>query len=164
MEPIITISVLGSIASIVSVLISGPTVKSKLVHVSYALILTAVVGSSVLYTERVNQDKAALEQKLKEKDMLSKQAEHLLAKYKDGVYSDSGDYRGSILGALAFLEKHQNIVPDSYQRAKELAEGGLQIYATTPVIGQDKYDEEKRLRDGAKAMRILIESLAYPQN
>ena len=145
-------------------LISAPTMRSRLIHVTYAVILTTVVGAAVLYTERVNQDKAALEQMLKEKEMLSKQAEHLLEKYKDSAYYDSGDYRGSILGALAFLEKHQNIVPDSYQRALKLSEDGLQIYKTTPVSGQYKYDEEKRLRDGAKAMRILIESLAYPQN
>src|ERR1017187_6146264 len=51
---IVVLGIIGSVASIVGLLIAAPGVKSKIVHIVYALVLTAIASSAVVYYNRMS--------------------------------------------------------------------------------------------------------------
>ena len=162
-HPYVLIGILGSIASIISCFLAAPTLKSRAVHVVYAIILTIVVGSSVLSVDRyrlrleqAGKAQSELQSEIQELKSLKSQARALL-QTRPYSTSDKGDNRGSILAGLAFLEANKSFFPELYSTAKELCLKGIKVTETT---GKLDYDEEGRLKDGADAMRSMLKGLA----
>jgi hypothetical protein len=118
-------------------------------------VLTAVVGTSMLYVKELQSRLETIESKKQE-------AKLILASY-DSRSSDIGTNRGLILKAFAFLESNKNDFPDSYEIAKKLVNEGLQITQAPNVVGSPDYlDEKNRMEDGAHAMKLILVGIAGP--
>ncbi len=157
MNPIILISIIGSIASIVALLISAPGIKSKITHVVYALILTVVTSSSVFFIQDIENEKNQKEAELDRLNSFDNRVNIIADSYS--TYGEVGDNRGFILTSLAFLEKNKETVPDTYEIAKELVVSGLKITESAPDDNDTEWDERKRMKDGADAMLSLLKGL-----
>ena len=167
MTPIIALSIVGSIASIVSLLIAAPNVKSRVVHVVYALLLTVVAGLAVLNSkqqsiqfDKSETEKSKLEQKVIELTSLKIEARKMLE--SRGYYSttDNGSNRGFFPAGMGFLERNKEVFPELYETSKELGRG---IGITQSSGDLTDFDEGRRLKDGAAAMRSILEGIAGPE-
>ncbi|AMJ98805.1 hypothetical protein [Alteromonas macleodii] len=162
MDSIVLLGVLGSVASIVSLLISGSSIKSKLVHAGYGFLLVVVVGATFIFNqEKINDIQIAehkaemLENQIKDMNSIKAGATAILESKGNYSTSDVGENRGFILTSFAFMEKHKDEFPESFEIAKKLIIDGLKI---TQSAG-DHY-ESKRMRDGADAMRKMLQGIA----
>ncbi len=168
MNSYVLIGILGSVASIVSLLIAAPTIRSKLIHMLYGFLLTVVVGSSFIYNQDLESELSASK---KNQELLTKEIERMnsikfgaLEILKNRGYlstTDIGENRGFILTAFTYLEKHRAEFPESYKIAKELIMDGLKITKSSGTVGSDGYyDEKKRMSDGAATMFALLRGIA----
>lgn len=169
MDPIVLLTIIGSVASLVSLLISKPNKKSKLIHFTYAIILTILAGGGILFIKNqeinsiheqklLNAQVDSLSVSLFSYEDFSKNANRIFNNY---VYTNNvGVNRGFILTAFAFLEKNKDRFPETYQIAKELIINGIEITQSAPDRDLDqKWNEEKRMIDGAATMKSLLEGL-----
>ena len=144
MNSYLLIGILGSIASIVSLLIAAPTKRSRAIHMIYGFLMTVVVGSSFIYNQNVEKQLASSQ--LRE-DILSQEIERMNSiKYGANVIlksrgyastTDVGKNRGFILTAFAYLEKYRKQLPESYIIAKEFISDGLKITESSGSVGSD---------------------------
>lgn len=168
MNPYVLIGILGSVASIISLLIAAPTKKSRIIHIIYGFLLTVVVGSSFIYNQ--NLEKELIDSQLRAKELTQEiermnsiklGAREILESRGYISTTDIGENRGFILTAFAFLEKHRDRFPESYAIARELITSGLQITKSAGSVGSEGYyDEIKRMSDGAATMRALLKGIA----
>ena len=157
MNPIVLISIIGSIASIVALLISAPSTKSKIIHIIYALILTAITGSSVLFIQDIEKEKNDKDTELEKLNSIDNRVNIIADSYN--TYGEVGDNRGFILTSFAFLEKNKETFPETYEIAKELVMNGVKVAESAPNDNDTEWDERKRMKDGADAMLSLIKGL-----
>ena len=137
MDPYVFLSIVGSIASIVSVSIAAPTTRSRFIHIVYALVLTAVVGLSMQRLAEAKGREEALQARITRMSALEVQPKNLLAAYPYTSTSDVGENRGFILAGLAFLEKNKQEFPDIYGIAKQLAVNGIHILESAGAVASD---------------------------
>nr|WP_319999155.1 hypothetical protein [uncultured Draconibacterium sp.] len=158
MQPIIILGIFGSIASIVSLIISWKIEKPKWIHTIYTFILTMIIGLSILYYQSINDTNQTLSSELELKNSIEHNAAGIISTYSH--LNDVGANRGFILTSFAFLEKYQTEFPETYDIAKELVVNGLKITENNYGKGAlSEYDEEKRLKDGADAMHAMLKGL-----
>ena len=100
MNPIVLIGIIGSIASIVGLLISAPSIKSKITHVIYALILTTITGASVLFIQNIEKERNQKDAELKKLNSIDNRVNIITESYN--TYGEVGDNRGFILTSFAF--------------------------------------------------------------
>lgn len=159
MDSYILLGIIGSVSSVVSLLMAAPTAKSRLLHAVYGFLLTVVVGSVFIYNQSTQKELSLAKNELAKITSLRIGAKELADKYYGT--SDIGKNRGFILSSFAFLEKHSSEFPESYQIAKDLIKNGLQITHSTGEHGSEGfYDERKRMEDGAQTMRALLNGIS----
>src|SRR5260370_11592321 len=85
MDSVILIGILGSVASVVSLLLAKPDLKSRLLHAAYTLLIVVMVSSAVIYNstilDRLKEAQSAtqqLKQKLQIIEARGKEAKKLL--------------------------------------------------------------------------------------
>ncbi|MEO2279513.1 hypothetical protein [Pseudoalteromonas pernae] len=166
MNTYVLIGIIGSISSVVSLLIAAPTVQSRVMHGIYGFLLTVIVGSAFLHNQTVllelesaKNSSGELQKQIDRLNSLKSGAENLAESYF--ATSDIGRNRGFILSSFAFLEKNKDTFPESYAIAKQLIIDGLKITNSAGKYGSDGYeDEKKRMDDGAEAMRALLRGIS----
>lgn len=170
MDSVVLLGIMGSVASIASLLISAPTITSRIIHAVYGFLIVMVVGSAFIFNQEKISELATAEQKASELQAEIDQmnsikigAKSILENKSYYSTSDVGENRGFILSAFAFLEQHKSTFPESYQIAKTLLIDGLNIVESAGYYGTESTDEQKRMRDGADAMRELLEGIAAGQ-
>lgn len=157
MSPIAVLTLIGSVASVVALAIAAPTIRSRSVHVAYAVVLTWVVGSATIESERATSREHNLETRISEMESRSTEARAILGTYSYTT-SDVGQNRGFVLSSFSFLEKHRAVWPDSYLLAKTLVVDGLRITASEGTDGG--LAERRRRADGAAAMKAILRGIA----
>jgi hypothetical protein len=145
---VVILSIIGSVASIVALLIAAPGKRSKIIHVIYALALTAVAGSAVAYRNELDASRRQVE----EINRVEREAQAIL---KSSDRSTRGSMIGFMLASLSFLEKYKSRFPDTYERATKVAESsGIYAAGRTDMLHFDD------LQQGAGAMYFLLEGIA----
>ncbi|MFR9721637.1 hypothetical protein ACL00X_19985 [Aeromonas diversa] len=159
MDSYVLLGIIGSISSIVSLLLAAPTAKSRIIHAIYGFLLTVVVGSAFIYNQSTQEELNQTKNQLTKITSLRIGAKKLAENYYGT--NDIGKNRGFILSSFAFLEKNRSEFPESYLIAKELVKNGLQITHSSGEHGSEGfYDERKRMEDGAETMRALLNGIS----
>ena len=140
---LIVLGVVGTIASLVGLLIAAPGWKSKLVHVLYAMALTTVAGYAV-----------AAQQQLAAMQKIERQAKQII---DSSDRTTDGSMKGFMLASLSFLEKNKNRFPDTYARAVRVAEQSGLYDADDHVSSMVP---SFKLQDGSSAMYYLLQGIA----
>ncbi|GEK11335.1 hypothetical protein [Pseudoalteromonas peptidolytica] len=65
----------------------------------------------------------------------------------------------SLIFILIFIF-YKSSFPESYAIAKKLILDGLKISESANYFGEEKYNEQKRMEDGAAAMRELLQGIS----
>lgn len=157
---IITIGIIGSLASIISYLMQLAGVKSKLIHVSYVVFLVLVTSFFIHDSATIEAEKELLQVQVSELKSIEYQAAKIL---KNSPRVTEGEKRGFMFASLAMLEKFKNEQPDAYKMARDFA-------ISSGVLDNQQEDSMKRLyqgwalRDGADAMESLLKGLAGSAN
>jgi hypothetical protein len=146
------IGVAASIASIVGLLISAPGLKSKFIHLAYAVFITALASGIVEYQNRVS----AVQRQLEETYSVERQANALL---KTADRSTSGSMAGFMLASLSFLEKHKLRLPDTYARAVKLCENSG-CAESGYAKGANSLEHYYSMQEASGAMESLIRGIA----
>lgn len=153
---IITISIIGGLASIISYLMQVAGVKSKIMHVSYSLILVLITSFFIYDSASLETEKKLLESQVAELKSIEYQAAKIL---KNSSRGNDGERRGFMLASIAMLEKFKTEQPDTYSMAKEFAiSSGVLINAQQD--GMKRLYQGWALTDGANAMEALLKGLA----
>ena len=158
MNPLLLLTIIGSVASLVSLLISAPNLKSRIIHLIYAVVLTVLTGCSFLFINNIEIENTKLSSEVMKYENTSKNAERILRTYDNT--SDVGTNRGFILTSFAFLEKNKAQFPETYNLAKELITDGILVTKSAPDRDLDeKWNEEKRMKDGSQTMQSLLKGI-----
>lgn len=148
-----TLGVLGSVASLVGLLLPASGWRAKLIHVLYGL---AIAALAVYLTRAQSQ--------IGELTRIEFQAKKLAATQQLPDGSGGGNPyvsdRGFILAALTFFEKYKERFPDTYARAKVFSEQAGVLQPAAAGSFTERSDREKNLDDGARAMRALLDGVA----
>src|SRR5450631_397635 len=130
MDPIILIGIVGSVASIVSLFVAKPDVKSRVIHVAYSLLVVIITSAAVIFNgavlqrlETANSETHQLQEKLLIFQSRTSEARKLLDARGYSSTDDTGRNRGFILSGLSFLEKNRLLFPDTYDLVKKMADG-----------------------------------------
>lgn len=159
MNSYILLGIIGSVSSIVSLLLAAPNMKSRIFHAIYGFLLTLIVGSAFIYNHSTQEALNIANQELQQIRSLKSGASQLAESYS--LTSDVGKNRGFILTSFAFLESNQTEFPKAFKIAEDLVLNGLKITSSAGSIGTDgSSDERKRMEDGAETMRALLRGLA----
>lgn len=149
------IGVVGSVASIAGLLLPAQGWRAKLMHVAYGAVVTLLAVGFTHYQSELGELRKIEVQARKLADSQQRPS------YSDNDPSPPGvSDRGFILAGLTFFEKYKDRFPDTYARAKTFSEasGVLQPLATS--TSSEEQAHHKRLDDGARAMRALLEGVA----
>lgn len=162
MSPIIFLGIFGSIASILSLIISWKVEKPKWIHTIYTFVITILTGLFFLYFQSLNDTNDNLSKELEIRNSIEHNASRIISTYSN--INDIGENRGFILTSFAFLEKYQSEFPETYIIAKKLVVEGLKVTENNYGKGAiEEIDEEKRLKDGAATMHAMLEGLMKSQ-
>jgi len=101
-----TLTLTGSVASIIGLFLPAEGWKRKAIYVIYGLVIALLTGGLVYY-----------QQQLEKAESISRQAEELVEDRSIHFTSE-----GFIQAGLAFLETHQDTYPDTYARAQAICE------------------------------------------
>lgn len=112
---VVVVGAVGSIASVIALLIAAPGLKSKFIHLAYGILITILAGGIVEYQHRVS----AAQRQIEELSRIERQAKAILG---TADLSTSGSMAGFMLATLSFLEKFKDRLPDTYARAVKLCE------------------------------------------
>lgn len=151
----ITVGVIGSLASIIALFIAAPGWQSKVTHVAYALVITAI--STIAFEYR--SDSRDIESRLQRFENIEKQA-GILLKSKSTI--NTGSSQGFMLGGLTFLEKNKDLFPDTYERAKLLFKSHA-CTATGYHDGKSDAMHFNAMNAGANTMYTLIQGIVPNQ-
>jgi hypothetical protein len=143
----------GSIASVVGLLLPAVEWRLRFVHATYGLAIAALATIALQYQSEIVQIKR-----------IESQARKLANSQQVTDGSGAGNPlvsdRGFILAALTFFEKYKERFPDTYGRAKQFSEQAGVLQPATAGSYTEQRDREKNLDDGARAMRALLEGIA----
>ena len=146
---VIVLGIIGSIASVVGVLIASPGMKSKVIHVAYALAITAIASSAVAYHNRLD----AAQREIEEIDRIERQARAIV---RSSDRSTEGSMTGLMLAGLSFLEKYRTRFPETYARAVKVCENSG-MFAPSDSSSMEHF---RNLQQGSGAMYSLLEGIA----
>lgn len=158
MNPVIFLGFFGSIASIISLIISWKVEKPKWIHTIYTFVLTILTGLFFLYFQSISEKNQNLSRELEIRNSIEHNASRIISTYSN--INRVGENRGFILTSFAFLEKYQSEFPETYDIAKKLVVDGLKVTENSYGKGAvEESDQEKRLKDGASAMHAMLKGL-----
>lgn len=155
LDLIIALGVVGSVASVVGLLLPAQGWKAKMMHVVYGVIIGSLAVGFTYYQSEVGELRK-----------IEVQARKLADSQKRHTFSDNDPEpagvsdRGFMLAALSFLEKYKDRFPDTYARAKAFSEASGVLEPVPMNNSLAESAQVKRLDDGAKAMRALLEGVA----
>jgi hypothetical protein len=151
---VIVIGIVGSVASIIGLLIAAPGIKSKVIHVVYALAITAVASTAVAYHNQMD----AARREIEEIHRIEREAQAIL---DSSDRSTEGSMIGLMLSGLSFLEKNKGRFPDTYERASRVCESSG-IYAASGEGSSSSKPMEhfENLQQGSGAMYFLLKGIA----
>ncbi|MDF4259819.1 hypothetical protein P7M41_26550 [Vibrio parahaemolyticus] len=98
------IGFVGSLASIVALFLPANSMKNRLIHAAYVLVIVIVTTIGYSYKNKLERIESA------------ERAATVLVEDRWNKYSSEGFN----MAALSFLEKYQDLYPDSYTRALDL--------------------------------------------
>ena len=154
LDLVTVLGIVGSVASVVGILLPAQGLRAKVVHVVYGLSVTALAVGVTYYQSEVSELRKIEIQARKLADSQK------LPTLGDGSDPPGVSDRGFILSGLAFFEKYREKFPDTYKRAKEFCEAsGVLIPMPTSYLAEEQ-TQSKRLSDGAKAVRAMLEGVA----
>jgi hypothetical protein len=147
MQPslIVVIGIVGSVASVIGLLISAPGVKSKVQHLAYAIFITILAIVAFNYQQQLEDIRSA-----------ERQAEAIIG---TADRSTSGSMAGFMLASLSFLEKNKQHFPDTYARAEKLCENAKCLGSGTTSTSED-YEHFSIMQDASSAMLYLMRGIA----
>ncbi|MEJ8680048.1 hypothetical protein P0C22_16025 [Plesiomonas shigelloides] len=99
------IGIVGSLASIIALFLPANSIKNRLAHAAYVLVIVIVTTIGYSYKNKLERIESA-----------ERAATVLLEDNRRNKYSSEGFN----MAALSFLEKYQDLYPDSYARALDL--------------------------------------------
>ncbi|MFM1711898.1 hypothetical protein [Aeromonas salmonicida] len=137
-----TIGVVGSIASIISLVLAAKTVKQRFIHFGYGIIIFIFAGVAVHFwqeNQRIHQIENSARSLVESRD----------------EYSESGFAQAT----LAFLEKNKDLYPDTYARAQMLCEKNDCFGAKYGSKQKDSLDHAYNQIDVASAMQGILRSI-----
>lgn len=146
---VIVLGIIGSIASVVGVLIAAPGTKSKVIHIAYALAITAIASSAVVYHNRLD----AARREIQEIERIERQAQAII---DSSDRSTRGSMTGLMLAGLSFLEKYKTRFPETYARAVKVYESSG-MFAASDSSSMEHF---RNLQDGSSAMYFLLKGIA----
>jgi hypothetical protein len=145
MEAILAIGVVGSVASVISLLLAAPNIKSRLLHVSYAAFITVL--ATVMFH---------LSQRLQDYRRTERQAAAIV---ETADLSTTGSMAGFMLASLSVLEKNKILLPDTYACAMRLCDSA----GCTEYVGESStgdYQHFLRMQEASSAMMALMRGVA----
>ncbi len=140
MDLVVVLGAVGSVASLIGLLLPSQGWKQRALHVVYGLAIFAFASSAVWYQQklaRINQVERVATQLVKDRRM-------------------SYTHVGFIQAALAFLEKNKDLFPDSYARAQEICR--LHQCLANPHAGE--LSQNLGLVNAAAALEGLVRGIA----
>jgi len=140
----VVLGAVGSIASLVGLLLPFQSKGQRLIHVAYGLAIALFASAAVWYWQ-ANQRIHKVEQA----------AQRLLAEFE---YNSTD--AGFIQAALAFLEKNKDLYPDSYSRAQEICKQNNCYAAQYTIDSPNGLNHEYNLRNVAKALHGLVQGIS----
>ena len=154
----VIIAVVGTGASLCSLLIAQPNWKSKAVHVIYTGVLAFTVFAMTSYQSDLSTQLDASNAQIRKMQSISGQAAAILPSMKS--YSlDQGANRGKILKALAFLEKHRKEIPDTYETVRSLASNAGLTEDVQPYF-EGGSEQQDAIASAASAVTAIVEGLS----
>lgn len=103
---ILVVGIVGSVASIISLIIPRDGLRGKLLHAAYVFLISVVAAIAVFQERQLAATRS-----------IALDASELVER-RQMDFTDEG----YIQAALAFLEKHKEEFPDAYARAKLMCE------------------------------------------
>jgi hypothetical protein len=100
------IGIVGSLSSIVALFLPANSMKSRFIHAAYVLVIVIVTTIGYSYKNKLERIESA------------ERAATVLVEGRRSDYTNDGFN----MAALSFLEKYQDLYPESYIRALELCE------------------------------------------
>jgi hypothetical protein len=148
----LVLGVVGSVASVIGLLIAAPTVKSRAVHVAYGIFIAGLAIVLVTYQHRVTD----AERRIEEMKSIERDAATLLSGFD---FTTSGSMAGFTLAAMSFLEKHKDRLPDTYARAATLCESSGCL-KTSNSDYSSSMEHFRDMQDASSALKYLIQGIA----
>jgi hypothetical protein len=149
---LVALGIAGSIASVIGLLIAAPTRRSRIVHLAYAIFITALAGGMVSYQQQAIE----AERRIAEMQKIEREAAKLLSGYD---FTTSGSMSGFMLASLSFLEKYKTELPDTYARAASLCENAGCLKTSNGEYSSSM-EHFRNLQDASSAMHYLIQGIA----
>ena len=153
------IAIVGTAASLCSLLMSEPTLKSRLVHVIYTAAIVSVIFILTSQSAETSGKLAAANQRLALLQDIQRQARGLLTTIPFTMTSDPGANRGTLLKVISFLEKYKKELPDTYLLVGRLADGVGLTNAAKPY-SEGGSEQRESLSQAGTAARSILEGLA----
>jgi len=152
LDLLIVIGAVGSVASIIGVLIAAPTHKSRLIHIAYGIFISVLATGVVTYQHKVTN----AERRIAELKMIEREAATLLSGFD---FTTSGSMAGFMLAAMSFLEKHKERLPDTYARAVTLC-NNVGCLKTANDEYNTSMEHFRNMQDGSLALKYLVKGIA----
>ncbi|PQJ26145.1 hypothetical protein BSZ31_15505 [Limnobacter sp. SAORIC-690] len=147
----VVLGAVGSIASLIGLLLPPQSKSQRLMHAAYGLAIALFASAAVWYWQ-ANQRFHKVEQA----------ASRLLSDFE---YNYSTE--GIVQASLAFLEKNKDLYPDSYVRAQEICKQNNCLGPKYTKESANGVDHEYNQRNVASALQGLIKGISalesYPQ-
>jgi hypothetical protein len=112
MSILLTLSILGSIASIIGLLLPASNWKTRGVHVLYGLVVVAL-SYALFQSQSSSEEYSQKLARIQNIEATAKELSGNMSRYTS---------LGYIHASLTFLEKHKELYPDTYERAKAMCE------------------------------------------
>lgn len=153
---ILMIGVVSGIATIISFLMEKANVRGKWVHAAYGFFVALLASVMVVSVSSSKHENEQLQEQI---ELITSIEYGAAAVLKNSPRSSDGERRGFIFASLAFLERHKEEVPDSYDLAKKfaLASG---VVENKQESGTERLYQGWKLTDAANAMHSLLKGLA----
>jgi hypothetical protein len=152
------IAVVGAAASLCSLLIAEPTLRSRLVHVTYSAVIVIVIFIMTSRSAVVSTQLEDAARRLALIESIQQQADALLRTVPSST-SSPGENRGTLLKVISFLEKHRSELPDTYALVRNLAEG-VGLTASAKPYFEGGSEQRESLAQAGTAVRAILEGLA----
>jgi hypothetical protein len=150
---IIAVGFVGSVASIMALLLAAPGVRSKLLHIGYGIFITMLMAGVLELQHRASQ----AEQQLQQLKLVEKEAKAILT---TADRSTSGSMAGFMLASLSFLEKHKDRFPETYVRAVTLCENSGCVKSGYSGKEANSTNHFYSMQEASGAMEYLVKGIA----
>ena len=155
LDLIAVIGIVGSVASVIGILLPAQGWRAKIMHAVYGLTVAVLAVGFTYYQSEVGELRKIEVQARKLADSQK------LPNFSDRDPDPPGvSDRGFMLAGLTFFEKYREKFPETYLRAKAFCEASGVLIPVPTTYSSEEQAQNKRLSDGARAMRAILEGVA----